>query len=61
MTHSIAVENIKCGGCANSTRRRLLDHALVAAARVDIERGTIRIRGNAAARDQLVQGTHRDG
>ena len=29
MSYTIAVENIKCGGCANSIRGKLVDAAIV--------------------------------
>ncbi len=55
MTYSIAVENIKCGGCANSIRHRLLNHALVEAVTIDVEQGAVRIQGDPAGRAQAVQ------
>ncbi|WP_211230191.1 heavy-metal-associated domain-containing protein [Thiomicrorhabdus chilensis] len=41
MTIEIAVENIKCGGCANSIRNQLLKLEGVEQVEVDIERGAV--------------------
>ena len=53
MTYTIAVENIKCGGCANTIRTRLIERELVQAVDVDIEQGEVRIEGNPEWRDQV--------
>jgi copper chaperone len=50
MSWKITVENIKCGGCANSIRKALGAIAGVAGAEVDIEKGEIRVEGDEAAR-----------
>lgn len=47
MSFSIAVENIKCGGCANSIRKALSAIEGVAAVDVDIEQGEVRVEGEA--------------
>ncbi|MCB1801525.1 MAG: heavy-metal-associated domain-containing protein [Gammaproteobacteria bacterium] len=61
MSYTIAVENIKCGGCANSIRSKLLDQELVRAVEVDIEHGEVRIDGNPEWRDQVAHALARMG
>ena len=43
MSLTIEVENIKCGGCANSIRKKLLNEAQVTAVSVDVEEQAITI------------------
>jgi copper chaperone len=50
MSWKITVENIKCGGCANSIRKALGAIAGVAGAEVDIEKGEIRVEGDEVTR-----------
>ena len=50
MSFSITVENIKCGGCANSIRKALAAVEGVKDVAVDIERGEVRVEGDASAR-----------
>jgi copper chaperone len=50
MSWTVTVENIKCGGCANSIRKALTAIPGVAAVEVDIEKGDIRVEGDEAAR-----------
>lgn len=54
MSYTIAVENIKCGGCANSIRSKLLDQELAQAVDVDIEQGEVQVEGNPEWRDQVI-------
>lgn len=54
MSYTIAVENIKCGGCANSIRSKLLDQDLAQAVDVDIEQGKVHVDGNPEWRDQVI-------
>lgn len=61
MSYTIAVENIKCGGCANSIRSKLLERELARAVEVDIERGEVKIDGNPEWRDQVVLALSRMG
>jgi copper chaperone len=61
MSYAIAVENIKCGGCANSIRSKLLEQELAQAVEVDIERGEVRIEGNPEWRDQATLALARMG
>ncbi|SIO07861.1 copper chaperone [Sulfurivirga caldicuralii] len=54
MAYSIEVENIKCGGCANSIRKRLLAIDGVADVSVDIEAGTVTVEAPESAREMIV-------
>ena len=54
MSYTIAVENIKCGGCANSIRSRLIDERLASAVDVDVEHGRVHIDGEPEARERVV-------
>ena len=54
MSYTIAVENIKCGGCANSIRSKLVDAELARAVEVDIERGQVHVDGNPDWRDKSI-------
>ena len=47
MTHLIEVENIKCGGCANSIKTALLKIKQVESVKVDKETETITVTGTA--------------
>ena len=53
MSYTIAVENVKCGGCANTIRNKLLESALAQTVEVDIERGEVHVEGNPEWRDQV--------
>ncbi len=53
MSYTIAVENIKCGGCANSIRSKLVDQDLAQSVEVDIEQGQVHVEGNPEWRDQV--------
>jgi copper chaperone len=55
MSYTIAVENIKCGGCANSIRNKLLDVGLAQTIQVDIERGEVHIEGNPEWREHAAK------
>lgn len=54
MTYQIIVENIKCGGCANSIRSKMLDAELATQVDVEIESGTVHLHGDPARRDEAV-------
>ena len=53
MSYIIDVENIKCGGCANSIRKGLLEDQRINQVEVDIEGGRISIDGDEAARGEI--------
>lgn len=54
MSEQIYVENIKCGGCANSIQKGLLKLEGVEAVEVIVEQGQVNIEGD-AVRDTVVQ------
>jgi copper chaperone len=53
MSLSIQVENIKCGGCANSIKKRLMDEARVSTVEIDVENGMVSIDGENLDRDAI--------
>jgi len=55
MSYEIAVENIKCGGCANTISTRLLEDERVDGVSVDVERGLVQIEGAADTRQTIVE------
>lgn len=55
MTYQIAVENIKCGGCANTITSKLNAIDAVSACQVDIDNGVITIDGDEAYRAEVSQ------
>lgn len=54
MDYKISVENIKCGGCANSIRGKLMDLGLATEVEVDIDSGEVAIHGDAGRRATAV-------
>ncbi|MCX7173639.1 MAG: heavy metal-associated domain-containing protein [Proteobacteria bacterium] len=55
MSWTITVENIKCGGCANSITKALMAIPGVSYANVDIENGDIHIEGDETMRATLTK------
>ena len=51
MKIEIQVENIKCGGCASTIRKHILNDSRVEAVEVDIEQGVVVIDSNEDARE----------
>ncbi len=49
----IAVENIKCGGCANTIRNKILEENSVSSVDVDVEAGRVRIEADEQERDAI--------
>ena len=43
MSYTVAVENIKCGGCANTIRSKLVEQQLAQKVMVDIEQGQVHV------------------
>jgi len=41
MSITVEVENIKCGGCANSIQKSLLKHPEVSSVEVNVEQGQV--------------------
>jgi copper chaperone len=54
MAYTIAVENIKCGGCASSIRGRLLQRELADAVEVDVAQGLVHVEGDPQWREQVI-------
>jgi len=55
MKYEILVENIKCGGCANTIKTKLEALAYVNAVQIDVENGSVSIDTNDSdSRDVLV-------
>ena len=50
MSFTVSVENIRCGGCANSIRKALSTVDGVTSVAVEIEQGEVRVEGEPAAR-----------
>ena len=46
MQYQISVENIKCGGCANTITTKLNASDVVEASQVDVENGIVTITGD---------------
>jgi copper chaperone len=61
MEHVIEVENIKCGGCANSITRSLQKLDGVSNVGVDIESGRVTITSASENRAQLVAALLKNG
>jgi len=53
VSYTIAVENIKCDGCASSIRSKLTEQELVQTVEVDVEQGQVQVEGNPEWRDQV--------
>ena len=51
MKHQFDVENIKCGGCAGTIKKRLLEDARISEVDVDIENGVVVIHSEQQASD----------
>ena len=61
MSYTIAVENIKCAGCASSIRGKLVDEELARAVDVDIDRGEVHVDGNPEWRERVIEALARIG
>ncbi len=55
MSYTVNVENIKCGGCANTIKTKLEALDAVTLASIDIENGQVTIDGNEAQREIVVE------
>ena len=55
MTYEISVENIKCGGCANTITTKLNEMDVIDSCEVNIESGVITINGDAVSRPDVVE------
>lgn len=54
MNYQISVENIKCGGCANTIKTKLKAIEGITEVNVDIATGMVSIEGNEGTREHLV-------
>ncbi len=55
MAYDISVENIKCGGCANTITTRLNALDVIDSCEVDVERGIISISGDESSKEEVSQ------
>jgi len=55
MAIEIEVENIKCGGCANSISKGLMEDARIKSVEVDIENSRVSFEGDDAARHDAIK------
>ena len=55
MAYDISVENIKCGGCANTITTRLNEMDSIDSCEVDVEKGIVSINGDESSRQQVTQ------
>ena len=55
MTYELSVENIKCGGCANTITTRLNALDAVNDSQVDIENGVVTITGDESSKAEVTQ------
>jgi copper chaperone len=55
MAYDISVENIKCGGCANTITSRLNEMDSIDSCEVDVEKGIVSINGDESSREQVTQ------
>jgi len=53
MAYDIAVENIKCGGCASTIKSKLNAMDAVDSCEVDIENGIVSINGNESKKTEV--------
>ncbi len=61
MAISILVENIKCGGCANSIQRGLQEDPRVKSVQVTVEEGLVEVEADEAVRPELVARLDKNG
>jgi copper chaperone len=54
MAFSVQVENIKCGGCANTIRKRVTEIEGVSGAEVVVEQGLVNVEADEALRPVVV-------
>ncbi len=61
MAITVQVENIKCGGCANTIRKRLLEIEGVSEVTIKVEEGEVEVEADESLRPQLVEILSRSG
>ena len=55
MTYELSVENIKCGGCANTITTKLNALDAVSDSQVDIENGVVTITADESSKAEVAQ------
>ncbi|MCK4675766.1 MAG: heavy-metal-associated domain-containing protein [Gammaproteobacteria bacterium] len=55
MTYDLSVENIKCGGCANTITSKLNALDIIDSCEVDIENGVVTINGDESNKAEVTQ------
>jgi len=55
MTYEISVENIKCGGCANTITSKLNTMDIIDSCKVDVENGIVSINGDISGKADVAQ------
>jgi len=55
MTYELSVENIKCGGCANTITSKLNAMDVIDSCDVDIENGVVTVNGDESNKAEVAQ------
>ncbi|MGD8346357.1 MAG: heavy metal-associated domain-containing protein [Lysobacterales bacterium] len=55
MSYDVSVENIKCGGCANTIRTRLEKLDGIDSVTVDVESGRVTVDGDGNTRQNVIE------
>jgi len=55
MSYEVSVENIKCGGCANTIRTRLEKLDGIDSVTVDVESGRVTVDGDGNTRQNVIE------
>jgi copper chaperone len=55
MSYEVSVENIKCGGCANTITTKLNNMDNVNGSEVDVENGTITVNADESTKEEVTQ------
>ena len=55
MNYEVSVENIKCGGCANTIRTRLEKLDGIDSVTVDVESGRVTVDGDGNTRQNVIE------
>nr|CRH05456.1 putative Heavy metal transport/detoxification protein [Candidatus Magnetococcus massalia] len=61
MSMTLHVENIKCGGCANTIRKKLMEMDGVDGVEVIVEQGAITLEAEEALREEILQTLEKAG
>lgn len=61
MAFSVQVENIKCGGCANTIRKRVTEIEGVSGAEVVVEEGLVKVEADESLRPAVVAALAKSG